>query len=298
MEILRSPACGGLPQNDMTLCFRAMDTKTVESLKSWFDEYVTGFKSGDPAYDQSIVLKEEHTRRVCDEIMYIGKGLGLPENDLRLAQAIALLHDMGRFEQYARYRTFNDRQSVNHAELGVQILRERRVLESVEERELILRAVEYHNRAALPQDETERCLLFSRMVRDADKLDIWRVFLDYYAQKGGKADPTVVHFLPDTPGFSDNICKGLLNRRSVNYTEVKNLNDFKLLQIGWVYDLNFAPSFRRLRERKIVEKYCEFLPESKEIDAVFTVVRSYLKKKDREMRDVSVGDVYRVIVPH
>lgn len=276
-----------------------MDRRTVQNLRTWFDQYVTSFKSGDPAYDQSIVLKDEHTRRVCDEIIYIGKGLGLPENDLRFAEVIALFHDVGRFEQYARYRTFNDRESVNHAELGVQILRERRVLDVVEEaeRDLIMRAVAYHNRAALPQDETERCLLFSRMVRDADKLDIWRVFLDYFAQKDEKADPTVVHFLPDTPGFSTNICKDLLNRKYVSYSDIKNLNDFKLLQIGWVYDLNFGPSFRRLGERGYVKKYREFLPESKEIDEVFAVAESYLRKKEREAQDVAAGDVLRVIIP-
>ena len=45
---------------------------------------------------------------------------------MRIAEAVALLHDVGRFEQYKRYGTFNDRKSVNHAALGVEIMKKNR----------------------------------------------------------------------------------------------------------------------------------------------------------------------------
>ena len=38
------------------------------------------------------------------------------------AWLLGLLHDIGRFEQVKRYNTFNDSQSVDHAELGADIL--------------------------------------------------------------------------------------------------------------------------------------------------------------------------------
>ena len=73
--------------------------------------------------------------------------------DLRLAEAIALFHDVGRFEQYARYHTFVDRRSADHAWLGVEILRKEGELDG-STRDLILRTVSYHNRMDLPRDGT------------------------------------------------------------------------------------------------------------------------------------------------
>ena len=257
-----------------------MEQEIIAYLMNWFNRYVAGFKSGDPSRDTNIVLKEEHTRRVCDEILYIGRELRLPPEDLALAEAIALLHDVGRFEQFARYRTFNDRESANHAELGVEILRRNGVLASADpaERELILRAIAYHNRPALPTDESDRCLLFSRMIRDADKLDIWAVFLDHFARKD--SDPAVIHFLPDTPGFSEKICRQLIARSGVNYAEITNLNDFKLLQLGWIYDLNFAPAFRRFRERRYLERYRQFLPKAELVARALAAAEAYLAGKE------------------
>ena len=73
--------------------------ETVINLKSWFADYVKTFQSGDAEYQRNIDLKEEHTRRVCTEILDIGKSLALNKENLRLAEVIALFHDVGRFEQ-------------------------------------------------------------------------------------------------------------------------------------------------------------------------------------------------------
>lgn len=257
-----------------------MEQETIAHLRNWFDRFAVGFKSGDPARDTNILLKEEHTHRVCAEILHIGGELGLPPEDLALAEAIALLHDVGRFEQFARYGTFNDRQSADHAALGVEILRRNGILGAADpiERDLILRAIAYHNRVALPPDESERCLLFSRLIRDADKLDIWGVFLDQFARKD--ADPAVIHFLPDTPGFSEKLARQLIARSGIRYADITNLNDFKLLQLGWIYDLNFAPSLRAFRQRRYLERYREVLPSSELITRALAAAETYLREKE------------------
>ncbi len=157
---------------------------TVSAFKTWFAEYIRTFESGDPEYQRNIELKEAHTRRVCLEILDIGNNLCLNGEDLHLAEVMALFHDIGRFEQYARYGTFYDLRSEDHAVLGVKVLRKTGVLEVLDQStaDLILRCVAYHNRAFLPEYESERCLFFARLLRDADKLDILRVVTDYYQQ--------------------------------------------------------------------------------------------------------------------
>ncbi|MDO9528461.1 MAG: HD domain-containing protein [Syntrophales bacterium] len=261
-----------------------MNEETVAALKDWFSGYVQIFKSVDDDLEQNTVLKEEHTERVCGEILNIGEKLGLHDKDLCLAEVIALLHDIGRFEQYARYRTFVDFHSVNHAEHGIKILQENGVLSGIDEstQKLILQTILYHNRAALPQKETEKCLFFTKLLRDADKLDIWRVVTDYYRRKNGKRNGALELGLPDTPGISDDVYNDLLEGKIVDVTHLKNLNDFKLLQIGWIYDINFTPTFQCIKERRYIEMIRDVLPESKKVERIFSVAQSYL---DEQIKD-------------
>ncbi|MFO7852317.1 MAG: HD domain-containing protein [Bacteroidota bacterium] len=241
------------------------------NIKNWFSGYVDTFKKGDPEMQENIKLKEDHTRRVCREILKIGKKLGLKDDELRLAEIIALLHDVGRFEQYARYRTFKDRKSENHAELGIRILEEKGILRHFDDtiQYLIIRSIRYHNRASLPTDENETCLFYSKLLRDADKLDIWKVVTDYYHRKDGKKNTALELELPDTPGISREVYNDLLNKRPVKTKNIHNLNDFKLLQAGWIFDINFKPSLDMAKKRHYLEKIRTVLPESKEIDEVY-----------------------------
>jgi HD-GYP domain-containing protein (c-di-GMP phosphodiesterase class II) len=91
-----------------------LNKEVLSALKAWFSEYVKIFRSEDPVTQQNMDMKEHHSRRVCAEIKEIGKSLDLNQEDLHLAEVIALLHDVGRFVQYARYGTFLDLRSEDH----------------------------------------------------------------------------------------------------------------------------------------------------------------------------------------
>ena len=261
-----------------------INDECVQDLKDSFSIYVRTFKHGDKELQQNIVLKEEHTKRVCREILNIGEQLGLNEDYLRLAEIIAQFHDIGRFEQYARYRTFMDRQSENHAELGVTILKRIGILNQLERstKNLIFRTIQYHNRAVLPQEETETCLFFAKLLRDADKIDIWRVVTDYYHQKNFKRNGAIELGLPDTPGFSDAVYQDLINKKIVDMKNIKNLNDFKLLQIGWIFDINFEPTLYAVCSRRYLEMIRDALPKSGKIDQIFSIIDSYLDKRVKQ----------------
>jgi len=110
-----------------------LDARTIDDLKAWFDAYVAAFTSENGELQRNFDLKKEHTARVCTEILALGRRLGLDAGQLRMAEITALFHDLGRFEQYARYGTFADSRSVDHARLGVQILREKKILDGLEE---------------------------------------------------------------------------------------------------------------------------------------------------------------------
>jgi len=137
---------------------------------------------------------------------------------------------------------------------------------------VILRSIQYHNRASLPREETETCLFFSKLLRDADKLDIWKVVTDYYHRKNRERNGAIELGLPDTSGFSEEVYRDLMNKKIVDIKHVNNLNDFKLLQIGWIFDINFKPTLYHIKERRYLEMIRDVLPESKGISEIFDII--------------------------
>ena len=76
-------------------------------------------------YDRSdgkIKLKIDHTYRVAVLCEKIADSVGLTGEDKDVAWLLGMLHDIGRFEQIRCFGTFNDGMSVDHAELGADIL--------------------------------------------------------------------------------------------------------------------------------------------------------------------------------
>ncbi len=80
--------------------------------------------------------------------------------------------------------------------------------------------------------------------------------------------------MPDTPGFSGKVINDLKYKHIVNNKEGRNLNDFKLLQLGWIFDINFQPSLERIKERKYLELIRDVLPEDEEIEEIFTMIEN------------------------
>ncbi|MDI9571515.1 MAG: HD domain-containing protein [Pseudomonadota bacterium] len=250
-------------------------------LKNWFSRYVHSFKSSDPVVTQALALKVDHSLRVCDEIRNIGGQIALADGEMRLAEAMALVHDIGRFNQYFFYKTFVDKKSADHAQLGVAALRDGNALAGIDAgtSELILKAVSYHNRLHIPQDEGPTCVFFTKLLRDADKLDIYHLLSTYYYSHDAERSAAVELDLPDSSDVSDEILDTLLAREMVRMEQLRCLNDFKLLQMAWVYDLNFQPTFQLVYRRKYLESIRDTLPPSERIDRIYVELMSYLKEK-------------------
>lgn len=251
-------------------------------LKSWFAEYARRYNSDDPNVQENIKLKAEHTLKVCEAIRDIGSSLHLSKKDLCLAETTGLFHDIGRFEQYRRYRTFFDNKSQNHADLGVKVLRDTQILDGLEpyDVDLIMFAVGNHNLASLPDGESARRLLFLKLLRDADKVDIWRVVTDYYRNKGNNRNRAIELDLPDVDHVSIPVYETLLNEKIVQMADLKTLQDFKLLQIGWIYDVNFPRTFQIIREKQYLRAIRDALPrESRPATEVYERACAYLERK-------------------
>lgn len=258
-----------------------MHKAELNRLKTWFSEYCRSFHSTNPAEQKNFSVKEDHTYHVCNNMLEISADLGLDAGRAALAESIALFHDVGRFPQYQKYGTFRDDLSTNHAALGAKVLIEKNVLREIAEPErmIILRAVTLHNIFIIPESVDEDTLLFLRMIRDADKLDIWRVFIDYYARPDQDRASAVGLGLPDNAEYSPEVLASVNKKEMVQLKLLRTLNDFKLLQLAWIFDLNFTRSLQLVLERSYIDAIAATLPRTCEISAAIDSIREYVDAK-------------------
>lgn len=241
-----------------------MNRDQLQPLKRWFDGYIIPFLETDPEGRKNIALKVEHTGRVCQAMALLADGEGLSEEEACIADAVALLHDVGRFPQFKRWRTFRDRDSDNHARLGIEVIREHRVLAGLTDAEqlLIEEAIRFHNVLTPPEKIQSPTRLFIDLIRDADKLDIWRVFVELLELPPEKRPSAATLGIPDLPGeISDECIAALADGQIVRLESVRVVNDLKLLQISWVYDLGFASSRRLLSAQGYIPALASTLPD-------------------------------------
>ncbi|MEZ5335274.1 MAG: HD domain-containing protein [Methanolobus sp.] len=235
--------------------------------KEWFSKYVSDFYSDDEFVNENIRLKEEHSIRVCENASLIALAENLDDANIYLAKTIALFHDIGRFEQFRKYRTFRDSDSENHALLGVKVLREENVLSILpgSEQKIILAAIANHNKRILPDIADKEILFHSQIIRDADKLDIYKILTDYFEVRKKSPNPALELELPDTPGYSSDLVGELFENRVAVMKNIKTCNDMNLARLAWVFDMNFAETLRLVREQKYIDKFISTLPQTEEI---------------------------------
>ncbi|MBS5664121.1 MAG: HD domain-containing protein [Roseburia sp.] len=181
-----------------------------EHIKKTFQEYTDRYDSTNP----KIKLKIDHTYRVADLCEQIAQSLELSAAEVDLAWLSGMLHDVGRFEQLRRYNTFSDAQSIDHARFAVELLydegliadyvpeistaelvasaRTWRSMEGVNEShtaqsedmplsdilQTLRIAIGEHSAYRIQKGLDERTRMFCQILRDADKVDIFRVICD------------------------------------------------------------------------------------------------------------------------
>ena len=135
--------------------------------------------------DVKVRLKISHTYRVASFAERISNSLSLTAEQVDFAWLSGMLHDIGRFEQLKRYGTFIDRKSVDHAELGADILFHDGLIRDFVDQEtesdqmiMLEKVIRLHNKLMIPGDLNDETMEFSNILRDADKCDIFRVLTE------------------------------------------------------------------------------------------------------------------------
>ena len=224
----------------------------LERLTRRYDEYVDTYRGADGRLPAMMQLKRTHTAFVVRNAGLIADGEGFDAPTREAAVAAALLHDTGRYEQLKRYDTFQDSESVDHAVFSHDIVRERGWLDDLEPRTAgaISDAVLFHNRRDVPDDMDALTAACAHTVRDADKLDIFRVLEDQVAHADWRHDARAFWNLPVSAPPNPSVVDAIAARSPVDYQHIRSLADFVLIQVGWMVSGLFFGTARRLcRER-------------------------------------------------
>lgn len=193
-----------------------------------FEKYISGYD-----LDQGYMkLKHDHSVRVMELMEKYAKELDYSEDDIQLAKMIGLLHDIGRFEQYKVFGSDVDHETVDHADYSVVQLFDKNEIRLFTDKEewypIIKFAIKNHNKREIPECNDERVLMFTKLIRDIDKLDIIYL-LGYLRLNMYKDAPEEI-----TKDVNDYIFK----HETVDVKKCLNDNDWTVAQFAFVFDVN------------------------------------------------------------
>lgn len=267
-----------------------------EQAKNAFENYLEEYDRK----DDKIRLKIVHTYGVVDCAGEIAKRMGLGEEDVSLAKLIALLHDIGRFEQVRRFDSFMP-DTMDHAAYGAGILFGKKKLirnfiqEDTYDR-IICSAIEKHSDFQLEGITEERELLHARLIRDADKLDNCRVKLE-------ESIETLLGVPKEEAGkgkISDDVWEDCLSEKTVLSAKRKTKPDYWASYIAQLYDVNFTSTFAIVLENHYLEKMVWRLsyeePKTRErMELLAQNLDQYMRKRIQREQE-GIGQMEYVII--
>ena len=238
-----------------------------------FREYTSHYN----VQDDKVRLKIEHTWRVAQLGEKIAQSLDMTGEEQDLAWLAGLLHDVGRFEQLRRYGTFIDAESIDHASYGAGILfssdRIRDYIRDSGEDELLRTAVAWHSAYRIPEELDGRTARFCNILRDADKIDILKVNVDFPLEEIYNVSTQELRSCQVSPEVLAAFYEDKAVLRSLKRTAV----DHVIGHISLVYELVFPVSLRIVQEQGYLEKMLSFSSDNPITMEQFAAVRTHME---------------------
>lgn len=222
----------------------------LENAKQEFIKYAEKFD----LKEKHIENKKIHSLRVMNISKEIATKLKLTQEEVDLATLIGLLHDIARFEQYTQFQTFSDLNSFDHGDYGVEILNKdiRKYVETDKYDKIIKIAIKNHNKYKIEEGLTEKELLFAKIIRDADKLDI---FYEAVTMFWNGIEKQI-----SSTNISENAEKQFKENKQIkrkkNTSKEPNVDEV-LNVISFIFDINFKETFKIIKEKDYINKILE-----------------------------------------
>ena len=252
----------------------------ITKAKKEFKKYVEKYDINNP----KIKLKIAHIERTSRIAKKMAESLKLQEEDVKLAELIGLLHDIGRFEQVKRYGTFVDCLSENHAKIGIDILFKdgliRNFIEDDKYDRIIELAIINHNRDKnqITKDISNKEELHIKLIRDSDKTDILYI-LTFEGEKLVWESDSL-----EDEKFTDEIYREFVEEHSIIYKNRKTHADALICHFAYVFDFNFNYGLKFVLDNKYYEKlYKRFRFKDEETNdrfkEIYNITNNYIKER-------------------
>ena len=248
----------------------------INKIHDWFSNYVYSFAS-DGKLPGISEIKRKHSYKVESVGRRLVTEMNWDNDSAQLGAAASLLHDIGRFSQFRDYGTLYDAHSIDHGERGYEVIKHFFPKEFADEEgfEAIAESVRWHNKKKLPEDIDGVYAPYCKLVRDADKIDVFCLVQDSVAR--GKIEELLPRHDPSDT-LSESVLKEIEGYGYSSYKNVSTLADFLLMQITWLLDINYAASMKMIYELKLVEKIIEQLPLDERAAKVLNLLLERIEK--------------------
>lgn len=222
--------------------------------------------------------KLEHTYHVAKTSKELAIKLNLDTENIYLAELIGLLHDIGRFEEFKVMHSFKETK-FDHAEYGVKMLFEDNLIANFVSEEkyypIIRNAIYNHNKYQIQDNLDDESLLHSKIIRDSDKLDNFRIEIEPTSEK---------HFVNivnskeeiENSLISNTVLKSIQNHECVKIFDRQTPLDYYICLLGFVFDINFKETFDIIKNNNYINIIID----------KFNYTNSYTKEKMEEIKQI------------
>ena len=257
----------------------------LEKAKISFREYLSNFDNQDePGFN----LKVVHTYHVVDDAIMISKKIGLSEEDVNLAALIALLHDIGRFDELKNLKKFDSIRN-DHAMFASKLLFEEGLITNFIDTDkynnIIKKAIENHNKKQIEEGLSDKELLHAKIIRDADKLDNYRVKKE---EKLKNIFPGVVNNKEEFENslISDNVYNSVMKEECVDIKDRKYPLDYWICVLAFTFDLYFKETLLIVKENNyiniLIDRF-KYSISNEKMNEIRKVLNKYIEKKLNKM---------------
>lgn len=247
--------------------------------KKEFKKYIGNYNLA----NSEIERKVGHSYRVAEISGEIARSLNLTDEEIELATLIGLLHDIGRFEQQTRYGTYNDMCSIDHGKLGVEILKKdayiRNYIKDDKYDNIIKTSIFNHNKYEIEEGLDEKTLIFCKIIRDSDKLDIMYEAIEIFWEENLKV----------TDDITKKILKDFKDGKQILNQDKETQLDGVVSIISFIFDIYYKESFKMIKENEYINKIMnKFEIEDDDVKEQFEEVRSiannYVEDRIKNMK--------------
>jgi hypothetical protein len=247
-----------------------INNEILAAFRSDFKNYLRPFLSAQYKDDIHVLRNIIHTEKVVENILILADSLELSESEKNTAEVIALFHDIGRF--WLMLQDQIDAAKYDHAQAGIQYLMTNDTFVKLDEsiKNTFIEIIQNHHLPEIQKKDNGAAYFFLRLLRDADKLDIWRTTTDNLANSKKRLNFNRELGLSEKPVITESFCQTILAGGHGDKNKVITFSDFLIYHMSWVFDLNFRKSFQLLNQRQYMRYYYDVLPKN---DIVFEIYR-------------------------